>query len=392
MRIIEVKAAADWTLFHSVPGLVYADDPNWIFPIASDVEDTFNPNKNLVYKQGASALFVLMDDKNLPVGRIAAFIDHLRNTALPYPIGGIGFFECVENNDYADALFERAEAWLVEQGAAAVDGPINFGERDKYWGLLDRGWYPPLFLENYQPRYYKKFFTRRGYIPFEQILTLRGETKDIPTERFKAFADRIRRTSNVVVEGFKFSEAERYARDFCEVYNASFKDFQHFKPVNPELVHRFLQGARPFIDPNLMCIVYFDGKPAGFCLLFPDLNPLLKPFHGKLNWLNGLKFLLKKHLTKSFSAKGMGFGVHPDYRTKGISAFLLEFMASDRNKRVYPIMYLPTIRAHNKEIISIYDRMFVSVNRVHIAYRKALKAGVEIEPFDFFPEDQLPPE
>jgi len=392
MQIIEVKNAADWNHFHLVSKLVYENDPHWIFPIESDIQDTFNPAKNLIYKNGTSAIFVLLNEHKLPVGRIAAFIDHQRNASLPYPIGGIGFFECLDNSDFANALFDCAESWLLEQGASAVDGPINFGERDKYWGLLDRGWYPPLFLENYQPRYYKKFFIQRGYLPFEQILTLRGETKDIPTERFKAFADRIRRTSQVVVEGFQFAHAARYANDFCEVYNASFKEFQHFKPINPDLVLRFLQGAKHFIDPNLMCIVYFEGKPAGFCLLFPDFNPLLKPFKGKLNWINALLFLFKKRFTHTFFAKGMGFGVHPDYRTRGISAFLLEFMASERNKRIYPVMYLPTIRAHNKEIISIYDRMFVRVDRVHLTFRKALKPGISIEPYEFFPEEKLPAE
>lgn len=391
MQIIEVRSEADWHLFHRVPHRVYAEDPNWIFPMEADIQDTFNPQKNLVFKNGAAAVFVMVDDQGIPVGRITAFIDHDRNKTLPYPLGGIGFFECIDKEEFANSLFDKAESWLLQQGAAAVDGPINFGERDKYWGLLDRGRYAPLFLENYQPEYYKKFFLNRGYIPYEQILTMRGDTRDIPVERLKGFADRIRKSNNVVVEGFRFAEAERYAKDFCEVYNASFRDFQHFKPVNPELVYRFLKGARLFMDPNLMCIVYFEGKPAGFCLLFPDYNPILKSFKGKLNWLNGFVFFLRKQFTKTYFAKGMGFGVHPDYRSKGISAFLLEFMASQRNRSVYPVMYLPTIRAHNKEIISIYDRMAVKVDRVHVAYRKALKSGIDIKPFEFFPEDQLPP-
>ncbi len=54
------------------------------------------------------------------------------------PTGGLGFFESVGRRrrwqpcslDAGEDLAEGAE------GMEAVDGPINFGEKDKYWGLL----------------------------------------------------------------------------------------------------------------------------------------------------------------------------------------------------------------------------------------------------------------
>ncbi len=387
MKIIEVQTRKDWKLFHRVPHRIYAGDPNWICPLEGDIESIFQPDKNKAFEQGEAKLFVLLDEQGAPAGRVAAFIDHERNKALPYPVGGIGFFENIDNEDCARALFDAAESWLLDRGAAAVDGPVNFGERDKYWGLLDKGFDPPLFQENYQPRYYKIFFTSNGYIPFEQVLTLKGPTSAVPVERMKTLAARIRQSNNVHLEKYHPANLDRYAEDFCEVYNAGFRHFQHFKPVVPEQVKRVMKQAQPILDPELLSVAYYEGKPAGFCALFPNINPMLKPLKGKMSGLHILRFLWNKYRNKPDQIKGLGFGIHPDYKTKGIMAFIVEFMATPHNLVTYKDLFLTTVRAHNKEAVSVYLKLGVVVDRVHIAYRKALKPGVVIEPHEFMELD-----
>ena len=48
-------------------------------------------------------------------------------------------FECVNNQKAANLLFDTAKEWLTEKGYNSMDGPINFGERDKWWGCLVEG-------------------------------------------------------------------------------------------------------------------------------------------------------------------------------------------------------------------------------------------------------------
>jgi GNAT superfamily N-acetyltransferase len=123
-----------------------------------------------------------------------------------------------------------------------------------------------------------------------------------------------------------------------------------------------------------------------FARFFPDINPFLKAAKGKLNWFTLPGFLLRRRFAKTFNAKGIGFGVHPEYRSKGVFAVILDFMTSEENRRRYPWMYLTTIRAHNQDAISAYENLVVEVDRVHIAYRKALAPDVAIEPFPFMVE------
>jgi len=384
MQIVPVNDKKSWSKFFRAAQRVYQDNPLWVAPLEGEIKSIFNPSDNQAFEEGEARLWVLLDDAGKPAGRIAAFIDHARNRLLSYPVGGIGFFECLDHEPYADALFEIAENWLKEKGAQAVDGPINWGERDKYWGLLEVGYeYMPLFQENYHPPYYKKFFTTRGYIPFEQVLTFHGVPRKIPFERFQPVIKRLRSRYDIRVETIQWNEMDRFAQDFCVVYNAAFGGYEHFKPIEPHSVVNILKQAKPISDTNLLGIAYFEGKPAGFLAFFPDINPLLQKTKGRLNWRTTPGFLWRKWRTKKMGIRGMGFGIHPEFKTKGIFAFLVSDLAFPETLENYPDMYLCTVRAHNTEAVSIYYKLGITIQRVHVAYRKPLMDDLEIDPFRF---------
>lgn len=388
MQLIEVKDKKSWDQFFQAALRVYKDDKNWVAPLEGEIRSIFNPDDNKAYKEGEACLWVLLDDHGKPAGRISAFIDHARNRTLPYPVGGIGFFESLDDDTYAAALLDTAEAWLREKGAQAIDGPINWGERDKYWGLLDKGHeHMPLFQENYQPTYYKRFFTQHGYLPFEQVLTFHGKPNDIPFHRFARVIERLRARYDIKVERLHWNQLDRFAKDFCVVYNAAFGGYEHFKPIEKDVVVNMLQQAKPIADIKTLGMAYFEGQPAGFIAFFPDINPILQKAKGKLNWKTMPGFLYRKWRTKQFGTRGMGFGVHPEFKSKGIFAFLTNDMALPETLERYPDMYLCTVRAHNQEAVSIYSKLDVSIQRVHIAYRKPLIDGLDIKPFEFVNPD-----
>lgn len=383
MKFTEVQTAGDWKAFHTVPHIVYKDDPNWIAPLQGDVEAVFDPTVNDAFQKGDAACWVLRSDGGQLVGRVAAFIDHARNETQEHPIGGMGFFECVEEERYAFALFKKAEEWVRQKGAEVMDGPVNFGEREKFWGLLVKGFHPPLFQENYQPQYYRPYFEKWGFVPFEQILTFRGESNEIPVGRLKNVVQRLKQRYDIVTKDLDYAALPKYTRDFCEIYNAAFSKYGHFKPLQPAQVEKILLEAKPVADTRTLAITYFGGQPAAFCAVLPDINELLRFAKGKLTWWKIPVLLLKKAMKKQFIAKGIGFGIHPDFQHKGAYAVIVEHLANPQNIKRYPVMYLTTVRAHNHDAISVYNKLRVKVDRIHIAYRKTLKPGIAIEPFEF---------
>lgn len=384
MKIVEVNNRGTWKQFHQVLKTVYRNSAQYIFPLEKEVESIFNPAENKAFEEGEAKVWVLLNERRQAVGRIAAFIDRRDHVAQAHVLGGIGFFECVQNEDFADALFKAAEDYLKEKKVEVIEGPINFGERDKFWGLLVKGReHPPLYQENYQPPYYENFFLNRNYRPFEQILTYKGASAAIPFQRLTSIATRLKERQPVEVKPLDFGNLEPFAKDFSEVYNASFRAFPHFKPLTPERVIQIMKQAKPIADPQIACIAYFDQHPAGFMALYPDVNPYLKHAKGKLNLWTIPIFLWKKNRAKTRIAKGMGFGIHPDFQSKGIFALLLDYLSTDRNVQLYPYMCLAGIRTHNHEIRSLYAKLNVEIDRVHVMYRKYLNPNIPYEPFEF---------
>ncbi len=381
--IVEVSDRDSKRLFHQVPFHLYAKDDNYIAPLQHEVEGVFDSSVNKVLLEGEAKRWILLNDHAQPIGRIAAFVDHKRNKTLDYNLGGIGFFECIEDTHAASALFDSAFNFLKGCNIDVVEGPVNFGERDRFWGLLVDGFFPPLYQENYNPPYYQKLFEENGFQPFEQVITFKGISNKIPFERMKAVAKRIRERYPITIKTLDYSQIDQFAEDFVAVYNASFSKFDHFKPLLTHQIIAFLKQAKPIIDKELACIVYFDDQPAGFIALYPDINPFLKFAKGQLNGWTAPIFLLKRKFARHFAAKGMGFGIHPEFQSKGIFALLLDHLSTPRNVRLYPEMYLAGIRAHNKEIISMYSKMEVEKNRIHLTYRKHLNPDIPFEPFEF---------
>jgi len=124
--------------FLNLPVELYRDYPSWIRPLNNDIESVFNPKTNKQFRHGEAIRWVLYSD-NKPVGRIAAFIDYEIARNNEQPTGGVGFFECINSPEAATQLFDTAKEWLQQRGMEAMDGPINFGDRDRWWGLLVEG-------------------------------------------------------------------------------------------------------------------------------------------------------------------------------------------------------------------------------------------------------------
>src|SRR5690606_4128573 len=149
---------------------LYAKDQHYIRPLDTDINMVFDRDKNQNFQKGDAIRFLLQDDEGKDIGRIAAFYSLKTMDQYDQQAGGCGFFECIEDQKAAFLLFDSAKAWLQMKGMEAMDGPINFGDRDKWWGLLVDGFYAPCYQCNYNPPYYQAFFEDYGFqVYFKQF-------------------------------------------------------------------------------------------------------------------------------------------------------------------------------------------------------------------------------
>ena len=162
-----LKEVTDKTLekeFIELPKRLYKGNRNWVCPLDDDIKAVFDPAKNKLFADGEAIRWVAYNQEGEVVGRIAAFYDNEHAYAYEQPTGGCGFFEAINDQELANQLFDSARMWLLSRGMEAMDGPINFGPRDSWWGLLVEGYeFQPLYSNPYNPPYYKELFENYGF-------------------------------------------------------------------------------------------------------------------------------------------------------------------------------------------------------------------------------------
>ncbi|HOI32992.1 MAG TPA: hypothetical protein PLC47_09515, partial [Bacteroidales bacterium] len=145
MKLIEVKTRAQERAFLDVAREIYKADPVWVCPLDKTIAGIFDSKKNIFFRQGEACRWILRNDQGKLIGRVAAFINRKKAFGYKQPTGGMGFFECINDQNAAFLLFDQCKEWLKTKGMEAMDGPINFGENDNFWGLLVEGFTHPSF-------------------------------------------------------------------------------------------------------------------------------------------------------------------------------------------------------------------------------------------------------
>ncbi len=323
-RTIEVKDKITKKKFLDVARYLYKGDPNWVCPLDNDINDIFNPERNNFYKHGDAKRWVLVDDEGRVEGRIAAFYDNNTAWSNEQPTGGCGFFECINDQVAADILFNTAKEWLISKGMEAMDGPINFGETDKFWGLLVKGFTQPAYQIAYNLPYYQALFENYGFkIYFNQEGFHLDLKKEIP-QRFWKIAAWVAKKPDYEFLHFSYKNIDKYVSDFTTVFNEAWRDFKdNFEPLQESYVKHFITKARPIIEERFIWFAYNKNRPIAIYMMYPDVNQIFKHFNGKLNLLNKIRLLYMVRNKKMNRARGMLMGVVPAFQGLGIeSAFI----------------------------------------------------------------------
>jgi len=371
MQIIEVSDRKTRKAFHDTARIIYRNDDTWVCPMDKEIESIFDARKNVYFRHGEAARWILRGESNKLIGRVAAFIDHRSSEQQEQPTGGMGFFECIDNREAAFMLFDTARDWLAERGMEAMDGPVNFGETDKYWGLLVEGFTHPAYEIAYNHTYYRELFESYGFRTYYKMEGFHFDVKKDLPERFLKIADWIERKPDYSFRHFEWKKEDRQVQDFVEVYNAAWESFKNnFEPLKVEYVKKTLKKARAILEEEFIWLAYFKDRPVGIYLMYPDVNMIFRHLNGKLNLPAIIKFLYLKRKKTMTRARGVLMGVIPEFQGRGVEAgIILNVARSMRKKPHYTELEFSWVGDFNPKM----RKIFISVGSIpakhYITYR-----------------------
>lgn len=370
MTIHEVNNSHGRKDFLNLVDDIYATDHNYIRPLDMMIEDIFNPVVNTLFQNGEATRFVLYSPDQKPIGRIAAFINGNKAYGYEQPTGGIGFFECINDTDAAYTLFDAARHWLELRVMKAMDGPINFGENDNFWGLLVDGFTPPALGMQYNPPYYQDLFESYGFRTYyEQITSHLSLTKPFP-ERFWKIAERIMAKPELTFRHFSWKDPQRAVNDFIDVYNDAWRFHENFKPMQPAYLLSTLKKAKSFLMEELIWYAYWNNEPIGFLVMFPDANQIIRHLHGKLNYWSKLKFLWYRQTQPFTRARVTVLGIKQHYQRMGIeSALFYQFRDVVARHPEFKELELSWVGDFNPKMRALMEAMEADFGKRHITWR-----------------------
>jgi len=371
-KLIEVTDKITNKQFLNFPSKLYKNDENWVRYLDAELEKVFNPKQNKSFKTGELIRWILKD-KNQVIGRIAAFYDTKSSEKEDQPTGGIGFFDCINNQEAANLMFDTAKQWLISKGMEAMDGPVNFGSREHFWGCLKEGFYEPVYNMPYNFEYYNDLFENYGFQNYFNQFTYHTKLKvGLIDPKITQNAMSLKKDEPDISFGLHNKKTpEKSADYFLEVFNAAWAKFPGVKPLSKKHANALFNSLKQVIDPKLLIFAFHKERPIAFFLMIPDLNPIIKKFNGKFHIFNKLRLLFDLKVRKmSRRALGLIFGVVPEFQGKKITDGMINYFEEEVGEGVqYTDLEMNWIGDFNPKMIKLVKSLNADVRKVHVTYR-----------------------
>lgn len=319
LQVKKVEGKSDLNKFIKLPWKIYEDDKYWVPPLLIDEKERFNKGKYSFFEHSDADFFLAVENGSV-LGRIAAIKNNNHLKTYDDDLGFFGFFESVNDQKVANALFERAEKWLDKRGLTQVRGPENYNQNEEVGTLVEGFDSTPTIMMTYNPEYYIDLITNYGFTKEKDLIAYAINNAERIPDRLERKINIIEKRYDFNVRQFDSSNFEAEANKVVSVYNDAWsKNFGATKLTDSEIEH-LKDELKPILIPEMVFIAEIDDKPIGVSLTIPDVNRVLHDMNGRL-LPTGIFKLLWQKLTKwkdVHFVRVLILGVLEEYRHMGI--------------------------------------------------------------------------
>jgi GNAT superfamily N-acetyltransferase len=368
-----VRTRRERRRFLTFPWHVYRDDPLWVPPLLPQRAATIDPARGVFFQRGDAGFFIAWQNGK-QVGTIATAEDRATNAANDRRDCMIGFFECVNDEAVARAMFDHATQWAKARGLDALYGPFNLDYEDGYGVLIEGRDRPPALLCGHTPPYYQGFFEGCGFQAARGDNLAYAFDLDLDTQpmrRLFRLAERMRRRSEVAIRGADF---DRWSEEIDRVYtliNIALAHLPDHIGWRRDALEASLMPFRDIADPELILFAEVDGEAVGWFPGVPNLNEAFARANGlRAPWDYVRLWWHMRQQAECLAIKSVL--VHPDYWGTSVSVLLFAEMATRAAERGYRWVDLSLTSADNPNTPVLAERIGARLYKRYRVYRLPL--------------------
>jgi GNAT superfamily N-acetyltransferase len=313
----------------------YKGDKNWVAPLISERKKLLSITQNPIYQHSKIEMFLAERDGEV-VGRIAAITNGNHNKKYNDNVGFFGFFECENNQDTTNKLFDAAHTWLKQKGMNAVRGPVNPSMNDESSLLVDGFDGPPVLLTPYNPRYYMTLIEGAGYKKQMDNFAYRLRHETYQSDKLKRLQSAVRERYKITIREINIQNKAQLIKDantIKEIYNATWINNGWTVPFTDAEFDALVKDLKPIADSKIIYFAEMDGKPVGFMLALPDINRAM--IYNRSGSLLGAGWHLVTKRKQVDLCRIIIMGVLPEYQKFGVDA-VMYYEIQERSREKYP--------------------------------------------------------
>ena len=333
---IEIKKVTDdkkgMARFMRLPWAIYRDDVHWAPDLVMDLKKRLNKQEHPFFEFGDADFFLAMKDGQA-AGRIAAISNPRHNEYHHETTGFWGFFECLNDQGVANALFDAARGWLKARGLTVMRGPMSCDTQDEI-GMLYEGFDTRRsFMMPHNPPYYMDLCRNYRMDKAKDLVAFYIDMTQPLPERVARITRIVRK--KMESRGFTFrqlnkKQIEKDFRIVMDIYEEAWAENWGFTPITSRQFMEVAENLKLIIDEDMVYIIEApNGEPVGMsCFLYDYMEstywarkfPLRT--QGIMQLINLAWRIFIKPRPKFRRARMFLAGVMPKYRGLGLDAYL----------------------------------------------------------------------
>jgi GNAT superfamily N-acetyltransferase len=319
--------------FIAFPYELHRKDPLWVAPLRMDIRTILSTRDNPFWEHATAQHFLARSGGKV-VGRISAIENKLHNEVHHDKVGFFGFFESIDDAEVAAKLFDAAGAWLKGRGLDNMLGPASPSMNDEAGILIDGFETPPTVMMPHNPRYYPKLVEGAGLKKIKDLLVFQGEGDKSP-ERLARGVALLQKRYGITVRTMDMKNFAREVGIVKEIYNKAWEKNWAFVPMTEKEIDHLAKQFKPVVVPEMVCFAEHKGQTIGMAVALPDMNVALKKNPSGRLFPGILKVLWTAKVTGISRARVLILGTIPEWRGKGVDAFMYKTIWENGNARGY---------------------------------------------------------
>ena len=373
MRILEIDTRNSKQVkeFLNLPFQIYKDCPQWVPPLESDTRRMLDRKRHPFYSHSDAAFFLAHHEAGEAIGRIAVLDNRHYNDYNHEKTAFFYLFECVDDLEVSQGLFNAAFDWAQARGLNLIKGPKGFTALDGMGQLIQGFEYMPAMGIPYNHAYYQKLVEDAGFIADGDVVSGYLKPDYRLPEKVRLVAERVQARLGLTVERFNTrADLRAFVPQLKELYNESLPGTVGNTPLTDEEAKVMADQIIWFARPQLIKILKKDERIVGFLFAYPDVSAALQRSKGKLFPFGWIDLLLELKRTTWIDINGAG--IIAEYRGMGGTAILFSEMEKTLLSGSFTRADVVQIGVDNQKMQMEMAALGLDFCKMHRNYRRAL--------------------